>query len=345
MVTYRARPDWQALLFQRGLALLVALKLLEGLAAGRWALYGGELFPWGRQVAALGALPPAAYWALAAAQAALAALLFAGVRPRLCAGLLAGALALDTLNGLQNHRLLLTLSVALLALGRPVPAEAARAGYLGQRVYWHLDVQGRLIALVYLSTAIHKLNPDFLSGEALWAITWHVQQETGRYPAALYGLLQRLEVCQALSLAAVALELALAALLPFARTCGWAIPAAVGMHLAFSLAMPWIWVFTGLMILSQLAFLPARTLPGAYTLVGAGRAARLLARLAWPGAVRLEASAGAASGAPTLLRPDGSVARGYEAWCDLLALSPATCLFAETARIAPACWLGRRLAG
>lgn len=343
MGTYRARPDWQALVFQRGLALLVALKLLEGLAAGRWALYGGELFPWGRQVAALAALPPAAYWGLCAAQAALAALLFAGVRPRLCAGLLAGALALDTLNGLQNHRLLLTLSVALLALGRPVPRDAARAGYLGQRVYWNLDVQGRLVALVYLSTALHKLNPNFLSGEALWAITWHVQQETGRYPEALYALLQRQEVCQALALVALTLELALAALLPFARTCGWAIPAAIAMHLAFSLVMPWIWVFTGLMVLSQLAFLPTRTLPGTYVLTDPGRAAALLARLAWPGAVRLEAADGA-SGA-TLLRPDGSVARGYEAWCELLALSPVTCLLAETARIPPARWLGRRLVG
>lgn len=328
-MSYRARPDWYALLFQYGIGIAVLWQGYDDLVNGQWRIYAGLAYPW-REHLDLG-LSLTGYGLTVGLKAILLVLFFARVQTRAVTLGLAAILVLDNLGSGLNHRVLMILQLILIAY-LPVPRDAAASGFSTQRVYWNLDLVRFLVSVVYVTTAVHKMNPQFLSGATLWNQIWMVNEQGMRdYPEFLFGLLQSRELCRAMALATVASELLLAVLLNFRRTAGLGIALALGMHTIMAIALPFITHFTFQMFVSLIPFLPNRVQAGRYRLVSGPP---WLARIAWPGSV--ERVVPGVEGEPgSLVRPDGVVLRGAAARIQLLSLSPLTFLPAEILRIWP----------
>lgn len=241
---FRRRPDWYTLVFQCGLGAVVSWQALDDLLVGHWRIYSGEFYPWRSRVPSFFAPPLEFYWGLLALEIALLVLYFARVRVRWTGALLALVLLLDGLFSYLNHRLLMAVQLFLVSL-RPVPRDASAQGFRRQRTYWNLDLVRWQIAMVYLFTAIHKMNPDFLNGWTLRNLFWMVRNAGWRhYPEWLfYDFLQSPSWVRFLACATVLAELFLAFGLNFRRTVGWAIPIAIVLHVSFALFMPFIWIF------------------------------------------------------------------------------------------------------
>lgn len=238
----RERPAWHARLHRRLLGGLLAAKAIEGVVLGRGAVFAGDAF------APSGHLPPpgmVVYGLVVLTQLAAGAGLLAERAPR--ALLIAGALAtsVDTLVAVQNNRIFLSLLVWLVALG---PAPDA-----GRRRYWHLDATGWQLAIVYVSAALHKVRPDYLSGETLTHLP--------HMPHAILGVVAPFGVPWVAQLGAwlvVAAELGLPLLL-FARSRRLKLAGltlACGLHLAMAATLPDAWSFSLSSMVALIAFLP-----------------------------------------------------------------------------------------
>ncbi len=337
MAFFRARPDWHVLVFQYGLGLAVAWQAIDDIRVGIPHVYSGECFPWRRLLPYDAIVPAGAYTVLMGLEAITLAAYMARVRTGAAAVLLAVLLSLDNLVSLLNHRLLMAIELLFVSL-RPVPASAAAAGFRRHRRYWSLDLVRWQVSAVYLFSALHKATPHFLSGEDLRNLFWQIERMGWRrYPEWLSALLQEPSASQVLALLAVATELTLAIGLHFRATVGFLLPIAVAFHLCLALLMPFLWIFTFLCLVGLIAFLPNRIEEGIYEVRRFGRGGALGAALAlaWPGIVRVIADEGLERGRWTLVTPTGRRLAGYDAWVEVLSLSPIGCLPAETLRTAP----------
>lgn len=342
MAFFRPRPDWQVLVFQYGLGIAVAWQAIDDIRVGIPRVYSGEFFPWRRLLPHDATVPAGAYTVLMGLEAIALAAYMARFRTGAAAALLALLLFLDNLVSLLNHRLLMAIELLLLSL-RPVPGSAADAGFRGHRLYWSLDLVRWQVAVVYLFSALHKMSPHFLSGEDLRNLFWQIEwMGWRRYPEWLSALLQEPSASQVLALLTVATELTLAFGLHFRATVGFLLPVAVAFHLCLALLMPFLWIFAFLCLVGLIAFLPNRIEEGTYEVRRAGKRGALgvALALAWPGIVRVTGEEAPDVGRWTLLTPTGRRLAGYDAWVELLSLSPIGCLPAETLRTAPLRGLG-----
>jgi hypothetical protein len=140
----------------------------------------------------------------------------------------------------------------------------------------------------------------------------------------------------------VATELTLAFGLHFRAAFGFLLPVAVVFHLCLALLMPFLWIFAFLCLVGLIAFLPNRIEEGTYEVhrSGKGGALGVALALAWPGIVRVVGEEALEAGRWILVTPTGRRLAGYDAWVELLSLSPIGCLPAETLRTAPLRSLG-----
>jgi hypothetical protein len=189
---------------------------------------------------------------------------------------------------------------------------------------------------VYFFTAIHKLNPEFLSGRTLSNL-FFMTQEQGMmtYPAWLAPWLANDGVCIALAWFTVAAEFALVIGLNSRRAVKWFLPLAFGLHTGIGFLMAYIWIFTFQMYFLLIAFLPDRTPDGAYRFVpGSKRVGpRAWLKLCVPGSVVEVRPTGGDDPEWRVETPDGRSLRGFDAWLALLSVSPWTFGVAEVLRI------------
>ena len=347
MAFFRVRPDWHVLVFQYGLGVAVGWQALDDIRVGIPSVYSGEFFPWRRLLPYDAIVPAGAYTVLMGLEAITLAAYMARFRTGAAAALLAVLLSLDNLVSLLNHRLLMAIELLCLSL-RPVPASAAAAGFRRHRLYWSLDLVRWQVSAVYFFSALHKMTPHFLSGEDLRNLFWQIERMGWRrYPEGLSALLQEPSTGQILAWLAVGTELTLAFGLHFRATVGFLLPVAVAFHLCLALLMPFLWIFAFLCLVGLIAFLPNRIEEGTYEVRRSGRGGVLgvALALAWPGIVRVVPDEGLDRGRWTLATPTGRRLAGYDAWVEVLSLSPIGCLPAETLRTAPLRSLGGALWG
>jgi hypothetical protein len=330
-------------LFQYGLGIAVAWQAIDDIRVGIPAVYSGDFFPWRRLLPREVTVPAGTYAVLMGLEAIGLAAYWARLRTGVAAGLLAFLLFLDNLVSLLNHRLLMAIELLYLSL-RPVPGSAAVAGFRGHRLHWNLDLVRFQVSVVYFFSALHKMSAHFLSGEDLRNLFWQIEwMGWRRYPEWLRALLQEPSASQALALLTVAIELTLAVGLHFRAAFGFLLPVALAFHLSLALLMPFLWSFAFLCLVNLFAFLPNRIEEGTYEVRRAGKGGVLgvALALAWPGIVF--ATGELPPGERwTLVTPRGRRLVGYDAWVELLSLSPIGCLPAEILRTAPLRGLGGR---
>lgn len=338
MSVFRNRPHWYMLVFHYGLGIAVTWQFIEDLCLGQWKSHAGsEFFPWRQHVNWGEVLGFDFYWVLAAAEAILLVLYFLRIRIPITALLLGGVLFLDNLGSFLNHRLLMSLELILVSLC-PVPETPGKNGYRGKQVYWNLDLIRWQLFVVYLCAGLYKINLQFLTGESLHNLFWmtHVHGMK-QYPEWLLRLLQNNLFCLIAAWGTIVVELAIAACCLSRRLTGWVLPVAIGMHVGIGLLMASIWIFTFQVIAAFIAFLPDRTQEGVYQLHGSSRSKppRVLLWILWHGYIE-RTSLSESADEWTLECPNGDRLTGYDAWVELLSLSPLTFVFAEMMRIAPA---------
>lgn len=243
LLRLRERSASLARLHGRLIGLCLGAKAIEGVVLGRGVVFAGEAFAPDGHVPAPGL---AAYVAVVAVQLSAAVALAAARAPRWLLVAAALATSLDTLVATQNNRLFLTVMVWLVALGpRPDPE---------RRSYWHLDAAAWQLAIVYVSAAVHKITPNYLSGATL--------RHLSEMPHAILGFTAPLENPHVATVAAylvVGTELGLPALLfggPKRARVGIAL--AAGMHLTMAVVLPDAWTFSLVAIVSLLPFVPER---------------------------------------------------------------------------------------
>ncbi len=342
MAFFRSRPDWQVLVFQYGLGIAVAWQAIDDIRVGIPRVYSGELFPWRPLLPRDAPMPAGTYAALMGLELLALAAYMARLRTGAAAALLALLLFLDNLVSLLNHRLLMAIELLFLSL-RPVPGSAGVAGFRKHRLYWSLDCVRWQVSVVYLFSALHKTSSHFLSGEDLRNLFWQIEwMGWRRYPAWLSAQLQEPSVSQVLAWLTVATELSLAFGLHFRAAVGFLLPVAVVFHLCLALLMPFLWIFAFVCLVSLIAFLPNRIEEGTYELHRSGKRGGLgvALALAWPGIVRVAGDEAREPGRSILVTPSGRRLSGYDAWVELLSLSPIGGLLAETLRTAPLRSLG-----
>jgi hypothetical protein len=187
-------------------------------------------------------LPPSVVPVLLLALGVFGLLLAMGAQARLSAGivaLLSGALLLFEGRMWSNHLLLLALLATLSAAAgggawRDV-SERAGAG-AGTRSRVHAPAAVLVctqVAIVYLFAGLSKLSTDFLDGSVLAA-------ELAAGPAAGWFVEPARELLVAMSVAAVAVEIALPVLLWLPRTRRWGALVGVGLHVGILVTVaPW----------------------------------------------------------------------------------------------------------
>ncbi|MEO8178603.1 MAG: HTTM domain-containing protein [Deltaproteobacteria bacterium] len=330
---FRVRPHWFALAYYYGVWLVVSAQFIEDLALGHARIYSGEFFPWQQYVDWTKILGPHAYWLFAGTEALLLCAYALRVRVSATAASLAVIVFLDNLGSYNNHRLLMAIQLLLVSLV-PVPPRGS-GRLLDKKQYWNLDLARWQLSIVYLMSAVHKLNPQFLSGRTLSNLFFMLQEQgMHRYSDAVFEKLQDPLFCLLLAWLTVLTEGALAVGLNVPAWVGRFVPLSIALHVGMASLLPYIWVFSIQMILALIAFLPDRTpsAPLRFVHDAQQRPPRLLGLLV-PGAVTLEvADPSSPRRGWWLLMPDGEEQRGFDAWLALLSLSPLTFLAAETLR-------------
>jgi hypothetical protein len=339
---FRVRPHWYALAFQYGLGLVVAWQLVEDLSVGQGKVFSGEFFPWRQYVDWDRWFGSALYPCLVAIEITLLVLYFLRIRLRWVAAGLAAVLFVDGLGSFLNHRLLMSIEMLLVSFF-PVGRDAGDLN--GKSVRWNLDLVRWQASIVYVFTAFHKLNAEFLSGRTLSNLFFMTQEQgMHEYPDVLRPWLENPEVCMALAWLTVVTEFALVVGLNSRRMVGWFLPIAFLLHTGMAALMAYIWIFTFQMYFLLIAFLPDRTPDGPCRLVpgtvSPGPTPWL--RLCVPGSVLVSTDA-ATEPRWSIRTPDGERRTGFDAWVTLLSASPLTFGLAEVLRIAPLTWLGRRM--
>lgn len=328
MNVFRERPHWHALTFEYCLGSVAAWHLVEDLLHGQWKVYAGEFYPW-RQLVAMNETH---YSILIAIEAVALALYFARVRVGWCAAVIAIVMFVDNLGSYLNHRLLMSLEFFLVSLA---PAPARVASYRETKIYWNLDLVRLQLSLVYAAAALHKLNEEFLSGRTLQNLFWMTHHHGMKvYPTWLATLLDQPAVCIVLAWSTIAIELTLAVGLNHRRTVGPCLLLALVFHVAMAALMAYIKIFAALVIGALIVFVPWRLSAAAHFIL-VRRSNRVgprgMLRLLWPGYVteRIDEQLDVPW---QLVQPDGSRLVGYDAWVELLALTPLTAVPSEILR-------------
>ncbi|MDH5672563.1 MAG: hypothetical protein OEZ06_10470 [Myxococcales bacterium] len=247
----RALVDWERFepgslgWFYRLLGLTLLARIATDLHVDLWAVHDGRLFPW-RHLPGLPLYPPAGLaieWAMMGL-AALAITTGFRLRAGVYLALLVSAVSLT--QRYANHRALLLLVLAFLALS---PVEPRRPGLSGER-HPNLALIRYQLVIVYLFSALNKVRAGFLEGTALQHLL-----DLDAEPA------------RALAWLVVAAEFSLPLLL-------WRLPwlglgGVACLHLGFALFMPAIWPFSLLMLAMAVLFVGDTRDPGALPLAGA----------------------------------------------------------------------------
>jgi hypothetical protein len=222
----RVSVDWFLRLI--GAALLACV--VADAAGGTWRVHAGELFPW-RHLPILPLYSSALLvveWAIGAGAGAL---LLAGVRRTLAvrAGLVATAMGIS--QRFSNHRSLLLIVLAFVALGPPCFDEDA----FEARPRPNLALVRAQLIVVYTFSVMNKVAHGFFAGDAL---------------TSLFGWTPGL--ARALAVGVIAGEILTPLLLLWRPTLG--IAAAVVLHLAMALLLPNVWPFSLTMVAMALLF-------------------------------------------------------------------------------------------
>jgi hypothetical protein len=331
MNLFRERPHWYALTLEYGLGLVAVWHLAEDLLHGQGKVYSGEFYPW-RQTLDMTATH---YAILACIEAAALLLFFARIHSRWCAAVIGIVMFIDNLGSYLNHRLLMSIEFLVVSL-MPAPAPSEVKSYRETAVYWDLDLIRYQLSLVYAAAALHKLNDEFLSGRALRNLFWMTHHHGMKaYPDWLGLVLEDPGVCKFLAGSTIATELTLAVGLNFRKTVGPCLLLAIVFHLSLAVLMAYIKIFTALVLVSLVAYVPNRIFDlRRYTLVrrSAADGPRFFLKLLWPGYIEESVDQHLAGGWRLVL-PNGTPCSGYAAWAELMSLSPVTLVLSEIMRV------------
>jgi hypothetical protein len=251
MMLFRERPHWCALIFEYGVGVVATWHLVEDLLQGQGKVYSGEFYPC-RQLVDMNS---AHYSLIVLVEGIALALFFFRIQTRFAAAAVAAALVVDNLGSYLNHRSLMAVEFfAISLLPAPAPWRVAADKV---RVYWNLDLARLQLTLLYASSALHKLNEQFLSGRTLHNLFWMTHEHGLKtYPEWLRALLDQLSFCQALAWTTIAVELSLAIGLNFQKTARPCIAVAILFHVTMAVLMAYIKIFSTLMIVSLIVFWP-----------------------------------------------------------------------------------------
>jgi hypothetical protein len=305
---------------------VLGLMLLEAAVRAGWELragYFGDAFHWPVLPEALVASKPV-YTALVAAEAVMAMMVIAGLRPRLA--LFGSALALaygllcDRLQ-FHNNRAAMAGYALLLSLA---PCDRTRQGPL-----WAARLAQLQVATIYLASGGSKLlDPDWRGGDVILTrfVLFRAQAEAAGVPGAIIDAFSRPGVAAALAAAAIATELLLCVGLWPRRTRAFALWWGTAFHLtieATSRVEGFTWITLGMYALFSIPDLHARRL--LYDANDArGRAiARAVRSLDWLGRFEVRARPpGDAEHAVAVVERDGREVRGLPAAAALARATP-----------------------
>ena len=254
MSLFRKMPHWQVLVFYYGIGLVVVWKTLQDIVMGQAAVHAGMLAPW-RQFVDLGAWFGQGYfWGIVSAKAILLVAYFFRFQIRVVAIALGILTFCDCLSGFSNHRLFLALELLLIAVVPPIKS-ADQSSSSELFPYWNLGIIRFQVSLIYLVTAIHKCNVEFLSGRTLNNLFYMVHdQGMLHYPDWLYVVLQDTRLCLLMGTSTVLIEILLAIGLHSQRFFLPFIFLGAMLHLSFALFIPYIWIFSTQMLFTLFLF-------------------------------------------------------------------------------------------
>lgn len=254
MALFRKMPHWQVLVFYYGFGFAVAWQFVEDMTIGHAQVHSGELAPWRQYVNYSAFLGTHHYRFFAAAEAILLLLYFFRVRVRFTALALGALMFADNLGSFLNHRLLMSLEMMLISFV-PLPKPITKSRLSELHGYWNMDIIRFQVSLVYVITALHKCNSQFLSGQTLNNLFFMTHsQGMNHFSDWLFPYLQDARVCLVMAWIAVASEVVLAFGLYSPKRSRLLLPMAIGMHLSFSVLMPYIWIFTTQMLFTLFLF-------------------------------------------------------------------------------------------
>lgn len=230
--------------FHRLLGLALIACVAEDISCGAWFVHSGRYFPWRHP----GFLPlyPAPFlgveWSL---------LLFAGLsyllgrRSRWVAFLAASTMLISLLQRFSNHRSLIFIVLLYLALA---PRERSAAAYRMIRYQ---------LLIVYLFSAMNKIDSGFLSGKTLFALG--LQVHGALLPDRWVHRILTGSLAEPLSWLTVGAELVIPVLLM--QWPGAGLVATFVLHFGFSVMMPTLWPFTLIMMAMAVLFSSAACAP------------------------------------------------------------------------------------
>ncbi len=250
---FRRMPHWQVWLFYYGLGVAVAWQFIEDLLIGQSLVHSGAMAPWRQYVDYNPVLGLNHYWWFAATEFVLLVAYFFRIKIRFVALGLGLVMFTDNLGSFLNHRLLMAMQMMLISLHPPERVAKSQLGEL--HAYWNFDVMRFHVSLIYVVTAIHKCNEQFVSGQTLNNLFYMVHTEgMMRYPDWLFPLIQDSRVCLTMALVSLALEFALAFGLHSRKYGNLLVIIGFATHFAFAVLMPYIWIFTFQMLITLLMF-------------------------------------------------------------------------------------------
>lgn len=223
--------------FHRLLGLALIACVVEDLACGAWFIHSGQYFPWRHP----GFLPlyPAPFlgveWSL---------LVFVGISylldrsSRWVAILATSTMLVSLLQRYSNHRSLIFIVLLYLAL---TPRERPAAAYRMIRYQ---------LLIVYLFSAMNKIDSGFLSGKSLFAIG--IQVHGALLPDQWVHRILMGSFAEPLAWLTVGTELLIPVLLMHWPGAG--LLATSALHLGFSVMMPALWPFTLIMMAMAVLF-------------------------------------------------------------------------------------------
>jgi hypothetical protein len=227
--------------FFRLLAVALIACVASDMVNGVWNIHAGVYYPW-RHNAAF-PLFPAPYLLLEWGLLLLASAFIFSLRRRQGGVVIAAVMMLISLTQrFSNHRSLIFIVLLYLC----IPGGRARGE--SQRL-----IRYQLI-IVYLFSALNKLNRDFLEGHTLANLGWDIHGAL--LPTAAVRWILSPNWSMPLSYVVVAIELLMPILLIRQPRIGFTV--ALLMHTLFSLVMPGIWAFTFIMLAMACLFLPNR---------------------------------------------------------------------------------------
>ena len=229
--------------FFKLLGLTLVLCVIQDGLDGVWFIHNGAFYPW-IHPQGIWLYPPAFLMVEWLGVLSSGLMIFSGWKRSL--GIIIGTLSIliGVLERFSNHRALLLIVLFYLLLGLAKTVDSKK--YSFQLIRYQL-------LIVYLFSAVNKLNLDFWTGQSLGNLALVLEQGKSSFlPQPVINFLLTGSMGKFLSVGTLVLEFAIPFLLIKIPRLG--LPLMIALHVSFSLIMPGIWPFTLLMITMGVLF-------------------------------------------------------------------------------------------